>query len=229
MNIFSIWQEALLSAWTDLITRLLLFLPVFLSSILVFAVGLMIAGWVANVVLKLLRTVRFSNLTASAGLDKFLKKADFGYDTAELLAVGAKWLIILIFFMASTSILGLTAISGVLNNLIAYVPRVLSASLIIALGAFFARLAEGVVRGALASVDHTHAKALSQVARWAVMIVAILAGIRELRIADALIETFFQGLTWTVTLAVGLGVGLGAKDLVSQVLKDWYDKLKKIA
>jgi hypothetical protein len=227
MNIFSIWQEALYAAWTDLITRLLLFLPVFLSSILVFAVGLMIAGWLASLVLKLLRTVRFSQLTTSAGLDKFLKKADFGYDTAELISQGVKWLTILIFFMASTNILGLTAISGVLNSLIAYVPRVLTATLIIALGAFFARLAEGVVRGTLATVDHTHSKPLSQVARWAIMIVAILTGVKELRIAETLIETFFQGLTWTVTLAVGLAVGLGAKDVVSSMLKDWYDKLKK--
>lgn len=227
MNIFSIWQEALVSAWTDLITRLLLFLPVFLSSILVFAIGIMVAGWLAGLVLKLLRTVRFSQLTASAGLDKFLKKADFGYDTAELLSAGVKWLVILIFFMASTNILGLTAISTVLNSLIAYIPRVLTATLVIALGAFFARIAEGVVRGALASVDHSHAKPLSQVARWAVMIVAVLAGVRELRIAETLIETFFQGLTWTVTLAVGLAVGLGAKDVVSSQLREWYDKLRK--
>ena len=227
MNIFSIWQEALLAAWTDMITRLVLFLPIFLSSILVFAIGLMVAGWLSSLVLKLLKTVRFSNLTTSAGLDKFLKKADFAYDTAELIALGVKWLVILIFFMASTNILGLTAISSVLNSLISYVPRVLTATLIIALGVFFARVAEGVVRGALSSVDHSHAKPLAQIARWAVMVVAILAGVRELRIAEALIETFFQGLTWTITLTVGLAVGLGSKDVISSLLKDWYDKLKK--
>lgn len=210
-----------------MITRLLLFLPIFLSSILVFAIGLMVANWLANLVLKLLRTVKFSSLTASSGLDKFLKKADFSYDTAELLSLGVKWLTILVFFMAATNILGLTAIVSVLNSFISYIPSVLTATLIIALGVFFARMAEGVVRGALSSVDHSHAKPLSQVARWAVMIVAVLAGVRELQIAEALIETFFQGLTWTVTLSVGLAVGLGSKDVVASLLKDWYDKLKK--
>lgn len=227
MNIFSVWQEALLSAWTNLITRLLLFLPVLLSSILIFVIGLMVADWLSQLLLRFLKTVKFSQLTQNAGLDKFLKRADIGYDSTQLLAISLKWLVVLVFFMASANILGLSTITAVLNSLISYIPRVLTATLVVALGAFFARLAEGVVKGALASVDHTHAKPLAQVARWAIMVVAILAGFKELRIAETLVETFFQGLTWTVTLAVGLSIGLGAKDLVSQVLREWYDRLKK--
>lgn len=187
----------------------------------------MVSDWLAQLLHKFLKTVKFSDLTQSAGLDKFLKKAEVGYDSAQLLSLSLKWLVVLVFFMASANILGLTAITSVLNNLIGYIPKVLTATLIVALGAFFARLAEGVVRGALTSVDHTHAKPLSQVARWVIMFVAILAGFEELSIAETLVTTFFQGLTWTVTLSVGLAVGLGAKDVVSKMLNDWYDKLRK--
>lgn len=226
LDILTIWQQALLSAWTDLITRLLLFLPVLLSAILVFAVGLLLADWISQAVDKLLRLVRLSHLTKNAGLDGFLRKADIGYDTTGLITISSKWLIVLIFFMAAVNILGLSAITSVLNSLISYLPRVFSAAVIIGVGAFFARLAEGLVKSALASVDHGHAKPLSHLARWLVMIVAILAGVNELKIAQNLVETFFQGLTWTVTLAVGLAVGLGAKDTVAQVLRDWVEKLK---
>ena len=38
-------------------------------------------------------------------------------------------------------------------------------------------------------------------------------------------KTFIAVLT--IVLAVGLSVGLGAKDLVSKVLSDWYEKVKK--
>ena len=53
------------------------------------------------------------------------------------------------------------------------------------------------------------------------------AAIDQLQIAQGLITTFFQGLTYTIVLVVGLSVGLGAKDLVSKVLGDWYEKIKK--
>lgn len=227
MDIFTIWQQSLISAWSDLSVRFLIFLPVFLGAILIFVIGVFIAQWISRLIEKILRTVKFSDLTKTAGLDSFLKKADINYDTTGLISVSLKWFIILVFFIAAVNILGLTAVTAVLDNLVSYIPRVVTAALIIALGAFVANIVEGLVRGALATVDHEHAKPLAKFARWLIMLVAILAAVSELRVAQTLIETFFQGLTWTVTLAVGLAVGLGSKDLVAQILRDWYDKLKK--
>ena len=56
---------------------------------------------------------------------------------------------------------------------------------------------------------------------------AFFAAIDQLQIAQGLIATFYQGLTYTIVLAVGLSVGLGAKDLISRVLNEWYDKIHK--
>lgn len=227
MDIFTIWQQSLSTAWGDLITRLILFLPLFLSAILIFAVGLLIANWLGSLVSKGLRVVRFSGLTQNSGLDRFLKKAGFETDSVGLVAAGVKWFVLLVFFMAATNVLGLTAITIVLNNLISFVPRVVSAMLIVAVGLFVANVVEGMVRGALSTVDHSQAKSLSRFARWIITVVAILAGINELKIAETLVQTFFQGLTWTFTLALGLAFGLGSKDLVAKMLADWHNKLSK--
>lgn len=227
MNVVSLWQEALYTAWVDLITRLISFLPLFLSSLLIFIIGLIASDWLARLVERALKTLKLSHFTGELGIDKFLKKAEIKYDSVSLITLTVKWLIILIFFTAAVNILGLSAIVIVLDTFISYIPHILAGVLIIALGVFLARLVESLVKGALASVDHSFAKPLSQLAKWAVMTLAVLAGIRELRLAETLIDTFFQGLTWTITLAVGLAVGLGAKDLVASVLGDWYNQLKK--
>lgn len=227
MDLFSIWEQSLVSAGSTLTVRALTFFPIFSGAILVFVVGVLVAGWLSSLTAKLLRAVKFTQLTKSAGLDAFLKRAELGLDTTALLTAVVKWFIMLIFFIAAVNILGLTAITTVLDSLIAYIPRVVAAALIVALGVFVANIVQGLVRGSLASVDHTHAKPLAKFARWLIMVVAIMAAINELRVAQTLIETFFQGLTWTVTLAVGLSVGLGAKEVVSRVLQDWYDKLNK--
>lgn len=227
MDILSIWQESIVTAWTGLFTRVILFLPVFFGAVIVFVIGIYVSDWLFRGTLHLLKLIKFSRLTTEAGLDKFLKKADISVDSAGLIALTVKWFVLLVFFTAATNILGLTAISGVINNLLGLIPKVLTAALIIAVGAFIANVCDGVVRGALTTVDHDQAKNLGQVARWFVLIIAILAGIHELQIAQGLVTIFFQGLTWTITLAVGLGVGLGSKDLIAQILKDWYEKLKK--
>jgi uncharacterized membrane protein len=60
-----------------------------------------------------------------------------------------------------------------------------------------------------------------------IIVISLFAAIEQLQIARALVTTFFQGLTYTIVLVVGLSVGLGAKDLVSKILNDWYEKIKK--
>jgi hypothetical protein len=227
MDVFSIWQQSLAAAWGNLVTRIILFLPAFFGSLLIFTVGILIGNWLEKNVSRFLRLIHFSNLAQTAGLDRFLKKAEIAGDTSSLISLVVKWLVIIMFFMTAANVLGLTAVTAMFNYLMGIIPRVISAALIIGVGLFLANAVDGLVRGALVSVDHAHAKTLGQLARWSVVVISVMAGVSEMKIAQTLVQTFFQGLAWTLTLAIGLSVGLGGKDLVSRLLQDWYDKLKK--
>ncbi|MEK7513656.1 MAG: mechanosensitive ion channel family protein, partial [Patescibacteria group bacterium] len=68
---------------------------------------------------------------------------------------------------------------------------------------------------------------LSRIASYLVVIVAALAAINELGIVQSLINTLIIGVVATLSLGVGLALGLGAKDLVSKMLLDWYTRSKK--
>ena len=123
--------------------------------------------------------------------------------------------------------MGLSAVSEVLTRVLSYIPNILAASLIMGAGYFIAGLVENLVRGALSSVDHKLAKPVGKLARWFLLLVTFFAAVDQLQIARGFINTFFQGLTYTVVLVVGLSFGLGAKDLVSKILNDWYEKIRK--
>lgn len=227
MQALSSWQTALIVSWGQVWTAFLGILPSILGAIVVFAVGLILAFWVKRLVVEVLKLVRLDKLTKSAGFDKYLSKADISLSFTDLLGAVAEWLVILVFFMAGVDILGLTGVSEVLTRVLGYIPNVLAAALIFGAGTFVAGLVDGLVRGALASVDHEAAKPVGRLARWVILVVTFFAAIDQLKIARGLISTFFQGLTYTVVLVVGLSVGLGAKDLVSRVLNDWYEKIHK--
>ena len=83
-----------------------------------------------------------------------------------------------------------------------------------------------MVRGAFVSVDHEIAKPVSKVTRWVIIVISFFAAVEQLQIAQGLIRTFFQGLTYTIVLTVGLSIGLGSKDFIAKILDDWYEKVK---
>jgi len=227
MNILSSWQQALAMSWGEVWVSFLGILPSLLGAIIVFAVGLILAYWAKRLVVEGLRIVRFGSLTKSAGIDQYLTKADIGLTFAELLGTIVEWIIVLVFFLAVVDILGLSVVSQVLAGVLGYIPNVVAAALIFAAGYIVAGLADTLVRGALASVDHQIARPIGKLSRWVIIIVTFFAAVDQLKVAQGLIATFFQGLTYTIVLVVGLSVGLGAKELVSKVLNDWYEKIRK--
>lgn len=227
MNSLGIWQEALTASWGKVWISFLSIIPNILGAVVVFAIGLLVAFWVKRLIVEALRLVRLDQLSKSSGIDQYLKKAELKQDLVDIIGTIFEWLVILVFFLAVVDILGLSVVSQVLAGVLAFVPNVIAAALIFAAGYMVAGLVDGLVRGALVSVDHDIAKPVGKLARWVVLLVAFFAAVDQLQIAKGLINTFFQGLTYTVVLVIGLAVGLGSKDLVAKILEDWYEKIKK--
>ncbi|HUS52125.1 MAG TPA: hypothetical protein VMX77_01510 [Candidatus Bathyarchaeia archaeon] len=221
------WQEALLNAWQPIWAAFTGFLPRFVGALVVFVIGLLIASWLKRLVEAALKMVHFQEFSKKIGAEAFWKRAEIKLTTIQIIGLFVKWFIILVFFIATVDILGLTAVSVVLTSFLAFIPNVVSAALIFGAGFIVAGLVEGLIKGALTTVEHEAAKPVGKLARWAVIVIAFFAAISELKVAQELVETFFTGLTWTIVLAVGLAIGFGTKDVVAKILNDWYDKLKK--
>lgn len=227
MGLLSSWQEALLTSWAQVWTSFLGILPSLLGAIVIFAVGLLLAYWVKRLIIEALKLIKFEKVSSSIGADKYLAKAEIRYGLMELLGTIVEWIIILVFFLAAVDILGLSAVSSVLATVLGYIPNVIAAALIFAAGYIVAGLAAALVRSALVSVDHEAARPIGRITRWVILLVTFFAALDQLKIAQGLIATFFQGLTYTIVLVVGLSVGLGAKDLVAKILNEWYERIKR--
>lgn len=227
MPLLQVWQEAILLSWNQVSSSFLSFLPSFVGAVVIFVLGILVAAWGRRLIEEILKAVRLEDLSRSSGFDAYLKKADINLSATELTGAVVKWLLLLVFFIAAAEILGLAIVSTTLTSLLGYVPNVFAAALIIGAGAVIANLADGLVRGAFATIDHQAARPVGKLARWVVIFVAFFAAVDQLKIAPALVETFFQGLTWTLVLVIGLSIGLGSKDIVARVLDDWYKRLHK--
>lgn len=227
MGLLQTWQGAIIYSWNQVWNSFMAFLPSFIGAVLVFIIGLFIASWARRVVEELLKVFKFDLLSNRSGLSAFLKKAEIKLSALEIVGELVRWLLLLVFFIASVEILGLEVVARVLYQVLGYVPNVIAAAFIFGIGFFIANIVEGLVRGAFASVDHEAAKPVGRLARWVVLVVAFFAGVDQLKIAPRLMDTFFQGLTYTLVLVFGLSIGLGAKDFVAKLLDDWYKKLHK--
>jgi len=221
------WQEAFTLALSDTLANILSYIPTIFAALIVFIIGIMLAKWARILTIKLLKAIQLSSLVQKSGFRPYLKKAEITNKLEEIIGGIVKWLIVLVFFIATVNLLGLTTVSLVLNSILAYIPRVISAVLILTIGVLLAGFVESLVKGALAQINVKTARLMSKISSYLVVIFAVLAALNELQIAQALINTLFIGFVAMLALGIGLAVGLGAKDLVAQILEEWYSGFKK--
>ena len=217
-------QEAIFLAATNILTRLFAFIPILAGALIIFLFGLVLGKWAKALIIKILAAVKLDQVLRKAGLDSYLNKADIRGKVEVFFGELVHWLIILVFSMAAVNVLGLTAVSAVLNSLLSYIPRIISAVLVLTIGVLLAGLVESLIKGAVSQVDIRISRMLAKIASYLVVVVSAMAAINELGIAQSLINTLFIGVVATLSLGIGLAIGLGAKELVAKMLMDWYGR-----
>ncbi|MFZ2199348.1 MAG: hypothetical protein WAV40_00995 [Microgenomates group bacterium] len=224
---FIAWQNALSSVWNSTMGSFFTLLPNIIGAIIVASVGLILGNWVRTLTIKSLQMLRFENLIKDSKFKAFLVKAEVTEKVEEVIGGILKWLIVLTFFIAATNILGLTTVSNVLGGVLSYVPNVISAVIVMAIGVLLAGIIEGLVKGALATVDLKTSRLMGKIASYTVVTITTLAAFSELKIASNFINILFIGFVAMLALGFGLAIGLGAKEVIGQALSDWYKELKR--
>ena len=68
---------------------------------------------------------------------------------------------------------------------------------------------------------------MGKLTSYVTVIFATLAAMAELGIAQQFVNALVFGTVGMLALGVGLALGLGSKDLVAELLKEWYKELKQ--
>ncbi len=206
------WGTAIFNALTNAVNLILTFIPRLIGFLIILIVGLIIAALLARAVTFLLRKVGFDRVSNRIGLTRFEQRMGLQMDTAGILGRIVYWFILLIFLVAAADALGVPAVSNILNTMVAYIPNVFVAVLVLFLGTLAATVVADLVRGAVASANIGNPKIFAGIARWAIIGFAALVALEQLQITPTLINELFGAIVAAVAIAFGLAFGLGGQD-----------------
>lgn len=215
------WGQATTTAVTDSLLKVINYLPNLIAALVVILVGVIVAWALETVIVRILRVIKIKPYTEKVGLGKvFPAKVDFVQIIGDLV----KWIVIIIFLLPALDILGLTQVSELLSRVVAYVPNVIVAVVIVMIGAIVADLVAKVVEGTANTIGVTTARVLADVAKYAIIIFVLLAALYQLGIVTILIDRLFTAFVGMIAIAGGLAFGLGgqdaAKDVISRIRKN---------
>jgi small-conductance mechanosensitive channel len=216
------WTQSLIAAMTALWTKVAGFIPNLFVALILVLLGFVVAKLLDTLLSKLLGKLGLDRLMAGTGLTKLLGRAGIQVPVSTLIGKIIYWFVLLIFLVSAAESLGLERVSATLDVLALYLPKVFGAALVLLAGVLLAQLVSGLVRGAAESVGLDYANGLARVAQGLVIIISISVAIGQLEVKTDLLNNVIAIVLISVGLAVALALGLGSRDIASQILAGIY-------
>jgi hypothetical protein len=202
----------------DAFGKLLGFIPNLLGGLVILVIGYFVAKVLGKLVGKLLGKVGFDQWMDRAGVSGVLQRSGTGLTASVMLGKIVFWFVFLISFTMFASALGVPEISNFMSDMLAYIPRIFAAIVIICLAALFANFLAAIVRGA------TGNETLAKVSRYAILVYAAFAALTQLGIAVQLTGNTLLIVLAGFALALGLAFGLGGREMAGQALRNLFER-----
>ncbi len=213
------WTEvvvnSLQSLWFDVIN----FLPSLIGSLIVIVIGLIIASGLRALIERIVGILKIDSLLKKIGLSPFFERAHLQINAGKFLGLLAYWFLAIVFVLAATNILGLFGVSLFLRDILAYIPNIIVAVLIMLAAVVLANFLKSLVRASVTGAKLHASKFLGTLAWWTIVIFGFLAALIQLGIAVTILNTLITGLIAMFALAGGIAFGLGGKDYAAYLLE----------
>jgi len=207
-----------------MLNEILAMLPKIAVAILLVLVGIVAAKWVKDIVVSLLEKLGLNSLFGKMGFKSGTGSAP---SFATLLGTIVQVVIILLFVVEALQLLELDFMVTLATGIFAYLPSVIAAIIILAVGFWLAKMAEQLV-GSVMSHSSGTPHMLRYVAKYAIITFAFFMALDQLGIAASIINSAFILILGGLALAFGLAFGLGGRDHAARYLSKMEKSLEDV-
>lgn len=194
-------EAGLTEAWERIAT----FVPKLLGFFAILIIGYFVAKLLARVVDRLLERVGFDRWVERGALKTALEKSKF--DASDILSVVAFWAVFLISLQLAFGVFGPNPVSELIEGIIAYLPNLFAAVVILVIVAALAKVVTDVLTATLGAVSG--GQWIARGAGTAILVIGVFAALNQLKIAPEIVNGLFYAMLAIIvgTAVVAFGGG----------------------
>ncbi len=224
MKTFSELQDTLMESFGGLIASATQMVP----QIILGLIGLLIAWLLIKLVLfilkRMLKAAKIDVLSQKVADSKLFGDKQLSIDLLKLILNTVKVLLILLFTVVLSQLLGLKAISDAIYSLFGYLPTLISALLILVGGLYLATVVKKAVTNLMESLGVGGIKMVSGAIFYLITFFVSITALNQAGVDTEIITSNFSLVLGAFLLAFSLALGLGSKEIVGDLLRTFYTR-----
>ena len=217
------WTDVVAGSLQGLWVGVVDFLPNLIGALVILVIGLVVAAGLGTLVEKIFDALKLDTFLGKLGIVPYVERAGLRLRGARFLGQLVDWFLVVAFLLAASDVLGLSALSGFLRDVLFYIPNIVVAVLIMLATVVVGNFLKRVVVASVMSAKLHAAHFLGTLTWWSVVVFGLLAALVQLNIAVSIINSLITGFIAMLALAGGLAFGLGGRDYAAHLL----NKLKE--
>jgi small-conductance mechanosensitive channel len=206
-------------------TQFVNYLPQLIGALVVLVVGYIIAKILYKVITKVLGKVRLDQRLTSNQGGRYVEKVSPGGSPSRLVGGVVFWVVMLFVISSAVGTLGIPALTGFMNQVLAYLPNVIAALLIFIVAAAIAGAIGGLAHRTMG--DTPTGRIVRVAGPTLVMAIAVFMILTQLGIAPVIVTTTYIALVGALALAAALAFGLGGRDAARDLVNTGYRKAQE--
>ncbi len=208
----------------NLLLRFTSAIPNLIAAIAIALIGMMIAKAVAKLIEKILSGIGIDKLAQKLNEIDVIEQYNINVKPSHIIGQIFYYVLLLIFLIAATDILGMPALSQLISDLINYVPNLITALVVLILGLLMANGLKSLVFTACKSVGIPSPNLISNFIFYFVFLTAMISALSQAKIDTDFVKNNLSIILGGGVAAFALGYGLASKDMMSNFLASFYSR-----
>lgn len=203
----------------DVYFRFARLFPNILAMMVIFLVGIAVARILRAVLIKFLRAVDFNSWSDRTGFTSLLRRGNVWGRPADVVARFVFWVLIVMAVLAGLNALQIRHVDTMITEVLEYLPRALSALLILVLGYVGVSFLERTFLIAMVNSGFRFARPIARAARLLMILLLCAMALEQLDVAPLIVVSAFSIVFGGVVLALAISFGVAGIDVAKRMLR----------
>jgi hypothetical protein len=208
-------------SFQEMLSTVINFLPLALAFLAILIIGWFIAKAIAKIVDKVLTRVGFDRAVERGGVGRAMARTE--YDASTIISKIVFWMLFLFVLQLAFGIFGPNPISAMLFGVIAFLPRLVVAIIIVVVAAAIASGVRDIIAGSLGGLSY--GRALANVAAGLILVIGVFAALNQVQIAPAIVTGLFYAMLAIIAGSAIVAIGGGG---IGPMRRQWEKAIDRM-
>jgi len=218
--------ETLMETFNNLIKSFMGFIYNLIGAIAILVIGWMIAKVVAAITQKMLQQIGADRIGEKLNQIDPIKSMKLEIKVSTIISKILYYFILIFILRPAADTLGVPAISDMVKLLVEFIPKMLSAGIMLFAGIWLADTVRNFIVSLCKSFNIAAGKLIGTAVFFFLLIIFVIQAVAQVGINTSLLESSFNLLIGGIVFAFAIGYGFASKEILLNIISSFYSKNK---